>query len=282
MHRHVNYLLIVFILLLMLAPHTQSAWSADRFRVDKRGVIFDSKTGLEWYVGPDIDTNKSEAGSWTGSINPDGGAWRMPSIEELKTLYQPGAGRLNMDPVFKITGNAVWSNASNRTGADVFSFSKGQEFHNDWDCAKGMRAFAVSSIKGIPPVPQPVVLQGEGKPFIDYIKNRKPRKAEIDSARKLIKKATKPEMIKGKIEWMTGYGGYVIMLYPQRYPLILLNQNYEVLQPLEDKRVIIEGLVNPNMKFDPDPNGLDEPQTGCVLVRYLNGKQYSGNMVPKY
>jgi len=42
------------------------------------GIVKDTKTGLEWKVGPDKDMNWNEAKSWVESLNLDGGGWRMP------------------------------------------------------------------------------------------------------------------------------------------------------------------------------------------------------------
>ena len=82
---------------------------ARRYKRSEAGVILDTKTNLEWYVGPDKDTTWDAAKAWTYRLNVDGGGWRMPSIEELKGLYQQGKGDRNMDPVFKTTGWWIWS-----------------------------------------------------------------------------------------------------------------------------------------------------------------------------
>jgi hypothetical protein len=37
------------------------------------GIVKDTKTGLEWVVGPDKDTNWEEAKSWVQNLNLDGG-----------------------------------------------------------------------------------------------------------------------------------------------------------------------------------------------------------------
>ena len=74
-----------------------------RFTRDKDGVISDRVTGLQWYVGPDQDTNWNQAKSWTENLTAGGGGWRMPTIPELKALYQKGAGRNNIDPIFQTT-----------------------------------------------------------------------------------------------------------------------------------------------------------------------------------
>ena len=84
--------------------------SADgRYARNSAGVIRDSNTGLEWYVGPDNDTAWDQAKGWTDHLMVDGGGWRMPSIEELEGLYQKGKGDRNMDPIFHTTGWYVWT-----------------------------------------------------------------------------------------------------------------------------------------------------------------------------
>ena len=73
------------------------------------GIVKDTKTGLEWKAGPDKDTDWNEARSWVQNLNLDGGGWRMPTTDELKTLYKKGAGFQNMTPLLKTTGFYVWS-----------------------------------------------------------------------------------------------------------------------------------------------------------------------------
>ena len=73
------------------------------------GVVRDTKTGLEWIAGPDRNTTWYTAKSWVESLSIDGGGWRMPTREELKSLYQKGAGKRNMTPLLKTTGWFVWS-----------------------------------------------------------------------------------------------------------------------------------------------------------------------------
>lgn len=116
-----------------------------RFTKAKDGVISDSATGLEWYVGPDRNTTWHQAKAWTESLTAAGGGWRLPTVPELETLYQPGAGRNNMDPNFQTTGVWVWSGQlRNDYSAWAFGFSDGREGWNVLDNVNG-RAFAVRS-----------------------------------------------------------------------------------------------------------------------------------------
>ena len=73
------------------------------------GVVRDTKTGLEWIVGADKSTNWNEAKQYVENLAVSGGGWRMPTIEELKTLYEPARGSRNMTPLLKTTGWYVWS-----------------------------------------------------------------------------------------------------------------------------------------------------------------------------
>ena len=88
--------------------------------VYNNSVVKDKKTGLEWYAGHDRDTNWYEAKRWVENLNVAGGGWRMPTIKELKTLYQEGTGTHNMPPLLKTTGWWVWS--SETKGSLALSF----------------------------------------------------------------------------------------------------------------------------------------------------------------
>ncbi len=117
-----------------------------RFTRAKDGAISDNATCLEWYAGPDIDTNWHQAQSWTESLTAAGGGWRMPTIPELKAIYQQGAGRINMDPIFQTTGHWVWSGQMvDASSAWGFNFLPGTECRPGLDYASKGRGFAVRS-----------------------------------------------------------------------------------------------------------------------------------------
>ena len=110
------------------------------------GIVRDTKTGLEWKVGPDRNTDWNEARIWVQSLNLDGGGWRMPSADELKALYKKGTGSRNMTPLLKTNGWYVWSGETKGSSdAWAFGFSSGGRrwsFHYD---PIHSRAFAVRS-----------------------------------------------------------------------------------------------------------------------------------------
>jgi hypothetical protein len=62
----------------------------------KNGIVYDTQTGLEWVVSSASNLNDSFAKRWVSGLTIGGGGWRMPSEDELKSLYQKGAGTRNM------------------------------------------------------------------------------------------------------------------------------------------------------------------------------------------
>jgi len=110
------------------------------------GVIRDPETCLEWLVGPDVDTDYAAAELWVASLGDvSGGGWRMPTIAELKTLYQWGVGDRNMDPVFGTTGWFVWGEPRDESSAWRFDFLDGGEYWYYRDGSSNYRVFAARS-----------------------------------------------------------------------------------------------------------------------------------------
>ena len=111
------------------------------------GIVKDTNTGLEWKVGPDKDTNWDEARSWVQSLNLDGGGWRMPTTDELKTLYKKGPVPENMTPLLKTTGLGGYrvgeTKGSSLPRAFDFTFGYGGWFPRGY--SDTIRAFAVRS-----------------------------------------------------------------------------------------------------------------------------------------
>jgi hypothetical protein len=114
------------------------------------GIVQDTKTGLEWVAGPDRGMTWDEAKTWVESLNVGGGRWRMPTVEELKGLYQYGKGSRNMTSLLKSTGYIVWSGqAASPHGHQCFDFNLGHSigsegFSNRFGASDG-RPFAVRS-----------------------------------------------------------------------------------------------------------------------------------------
>lgn len=107
---------------------------------------YDPKTNLEWKAGPDINMTLDEANVWVISQGDD---WRMPTLDELTTLYRKGIGERNMPPELKTTGWWVWSGekVEDMSLAWGVAFNFGNEY---WDYCYNpcdSRGFAVRSRK---------------------------------------------------------------------------------------------------------------------------------------
>ena len=90
--------------------------SQPRFTKADNGVITDSVTGLDWYVSPSPDNTFHQAKAWVESLTVAGGGWRLPTMAELKAIYQKDASAYHMDPLFQVKGAWAWS----------------RELRNDW------------------------------------------------------------------------------------------------------------------------------------------------------
>ena len=112
------------------------------------GVVKDTKTGLQWIAGPDRNTSFNEARSWVQSLNLDDGGWRMPTMDELETLYEKGKGNRNMTSLLKTTGWFVWSGGTKGSSRSWgFDFQNGSRMRTSrYRSTKAIgRAFAVRS-----------------------------------------------------------------------------------------------------------------------------------------
>lgn len=76
-----------------------------RFEKSHDGYISDVQTALQWYVLPGKVT-------WfeaRGEIDKMGEGWRLPTLNELKSLYVKGLGKANIDPLFGLEYGDLWS-----------------------------------------------------------------------------------------------------------------------------------------------------------------------------
>jgi len=130
-------------------PKDREIGRDDHYIAYANGVVLDTKTGLEWLAGQDKDTSWGEAKKWIDilySLSISGGKWRMPTINELKTLYEEGRGSRNMTPLLKTAGHLVWSGETiDSSSAWYFRFYQGSRSEDFYNTAYYKRAFAVRS-----------------------------------------------------------------------------------------------------------------------------------------
>jgi hypothetical protein len=139
-----------------------SAEGQARYSVTACQSIKDARTGLEWFVGPDRNMTWYEAQQWTTGLGICGGGWRMPSIEEIRGLFDPaataGVGFLlngqhypaHIDPVFNAIGGGSWVWANERNGDSAQSFNLNQGIvvtYSALNATYSTRAFAVRTAK---------------------------------------------------------------------------------------------------------------------------------------
>jgi len=110
------------------------------------GIVRDTRTGLEWVAGPDKDMTWPEASKWVSDLDIGGGGWRMPTAEQLESLYQQRKGSRNMTPLLKTTGWTVWAGELKGSyDARLFFFRTNSRGWGNRLLFKGYRAFAVRS-----------------------------------------------------------------------------------------------------------------------------------------
>jgi len=110
------------------------------------GIVQDTRTRIEWMVGPDKDTAWNQANAWVQSLPVDGGGWRLPTMEELKAIYRKKSGTLNMPSLMQTTGWLVWSGeTAGNSSAWIFNFVYGVSTYEIRGKSESTRAFAVRS-----------------------------------------------------------------------------------------------------------------------------------------
>jgi hypothetical protein len=120
----------------------------DHYVSYENGIVYDEKTNIEWIPGPDKDVTWDEAKAWVESLPVEGGGWRMPTKDELKSLYKKGAGERNMTPLLKTTGWRVWSDETEGSEAAwFFNFHDGDYTWSPRESYASPRVFAVRTRK---------------------------------------------------------------------------------------------------------------------------------------
>lgn len=148
--------LILFLLLFMSLSDLQAG---ERFINNNDGTVTDTLTHLMWAK----DDNMGDI-TWHDAVvyckNPPIAGykysdWRMPTIEELKTLYdKDSAGyetdcglRVKIYPNISLTCAWVWSSDIKAISAHAFSFRKGYQYSTLMLNKKSFRALPVRNLE---------------------------------------------------------------------------------------------------------------------------------------
>ncbi len=120
--------------------------SKDRFFVSEDGVIEDIAHDLQWIAGPDKDMTWTQARAWASRLDIRGLKWRMPTVKELKTLFDTEFKPENISKIFKLSAWYVWSGQEQGpTTAWAFFYTHEAEDWSTKAASRGFRALAVRS-----------------------------------------------------------------------------------------------------------------------------------------
>ena len=132
------------IVLVFIMNQAQAVEEATRLKALESAVYYDKKTGLEWLAGPDKSTNWYDAKKWVESLSVfAGGGWRMPTLKELKTLYQKGE-KCHIKSFLKTTGCLVWSGETKDSSSSWcynYFYDPGSSILSGGDGSGSYRAF---------------------------------------------------------------------------------------------------------------------------------------------
>ncbi|MCP4023939.1 MAG: DUF1566 domain-containing protein [Desulfobacteraceae bacterium] len=137
MKRSSRFFIVTFIVVtflgLFLVFNSMSALASDRFINNGDGTVTDMKTNLMWAI-----KDNGIPISWPNSLSYckkyiAGGHtdWRMPTLEELSTLYEPkvknSRGYHVVKPI-KTTAMSCWASDHNGYNGGRFNFAYGKVF----------------------------------------------------------------------------------------------------------------------------------------------------------
>ena len=152
-------------------PETPSPAAGMRYRETGCGSIIDTKTGLQWYLGPDANISWTEAVQWSRKLPNCGGGWTLPTLDQLKTLFDQtvtaGTGfyingrywPAHIDPIFSAIGRGSWVWADgpvDNSTAPAVNFNQGIGVRlSTTETRYTVRAFAVKASSPFPKRSQP-------------------------------------------------------------------------------------------------------------------------------
>ena len=160
MYKKITFFSII-ITCLIFSCHTVMA--EDRFTDNGNGTVTDHKLGLMWAKADNQgDINWKQANSWAkytfgDTIDPRYDNWRLPTLEEIKSLYvedlkykgyMTDCGfMVKIVPEIKLSCILLWTSEKS-TGAHVaFNFNIGSSFAIPAYDINGCRGLPVRSLK---------------------------------------------------------------------------------------------------------------------------------------
>ena len=121
-------------LLILLGLIYVHAMASDRFVDNGDGTVTDTKTGLMWAAKDNGEhINWTDAGSYCQSYSGGGHTdWRMPTLVELTSLYDPGIKNergYHIPKLISTAAESCWASETRGEGiAARFNFTYGREY----------------------------------------------------------------------------------------------------------------------------------------------------------
>ena len=151
--------LVLFIFLLSAFP----VFAGERFIDNKDDTVTDHQTGLMWakYDNQgDIDWRQAERWiKYSLPLQSKYDDWRLPTLEELKSLYIEGSDykgyetdcgqQVNIIPQILLSCGWVWTSEIKSITARVFNFNRGYHYTDRMVHYRAYRALPVRTIKKV-------------------------------------------------------------------------------------------------------------------------------------
>lgn len=150
----VIYLITIFAL---LSPLCESASTQERFIENGDGTVTDTETNLMWaHYDKMGNINWHDAKAYGESIIlSEYEDWRMPTIDELATLYDPHekgyksecGDRVRVTPTVHLSCGWVWAVDAKTVSAYAFNFERGYRYTDRMVHKRNYRALPVRTTK---------------------------------------------------------------------------------------------------------------------------------------
>ena len=119
--------------IVLIGYFVMPALASSRFVNHGDGTITDTETGLMWAVKDNGDLiNWQNAGAYC--LNYQGGGysdWRMPTLSELASLYEPGAENehgYHVNKMIALSAASCWASETRNNEAARFNFTYGEVY----------------------------------------------------------------------------------------------------------------------------------------------------------
>jgi hypothetical protein len=148
--------------LISIFAFCRPVFAEKRFTDNNNGTITDHQLGLMWAASDNLgDITWKQAQKWVRftfpfSLPVQYDNWRLPSLDELKSLYIRNTGYhgyesdcgqlLKITPEIHLSCGFVWSGDREGISADVFNFKRGTFYSDRLVHKRGYRALAVRNI----------------------------------------------------------------------------------------------------------------------------------------